>query len=203
MDNGEKSGLYAVVGALVQGERRSDLAAEPGAERLVVGQFRMNDLDGDGAARRRGAQVDPAHPARPEPGPQPVGPYGRWILGGEGFHVGSHQERNAKRRPAPSKSARDRSRRTLVCTGCGRPLPPPGLAGLAPATGRYRCGLPSPLGAADHGDGLGADGPGGGAPELIMSAKPMPRSWLMMAIAAAPDERLMLPPSEPLCGRAR
>ena len=97
---------------------RGHLTAEPGAERLVVRQFRMDDLDGHGAPRGGGAQVNPAHPAGPEPGPQPVGPDGPRVVGGEGLHAGSDQVPR-KTAACAASSARHRMvrRQTLVPAG--------------------------------------------------------------------------------------
>ena len=51
---------------------RGDLLAEAAQELGVIGQVAAHDLDGDGPAGRGQAEVDPAHAARAELGPQPV-----------------------------------------------------------------------------------------------------------------------------------
>ena len=50
------------------------LAAEPGPELGIVGQFGPDDLDRDQAAVLGHAEIDDAHAARPQPGGQPVAP---------------------------------------------------------------------------------------------------------------------------------
>ena len=50
------------------------LAAEPGPELGVVGQFGPDDFDRDQAAVLGHAEIDDAHAARPQPGGQPVAP---------------------------------------------------------------------------------------------------------------------------------
>jgi hypothetical protein len=52
--------------------QRGHLAAEPGPELRVVGQFRAQHLDRDRLAAPGLGQVDDAHPARTQPGHQPV-----------------------------------------------------------------------------------------------------------------------------------
>ena len=51
---------------------RRDLLGEPVQELLVAGQIGVHDLNGDRPAGRRQTEVDPAHAARAELGPQPV-----------------------------------------------------------------------------------------------------------------------------------
>ena len=54
--------------------QRGRLAAEPGLELGVVGQFGPDDLDRDQAAVLGHAEIHDGHAARPQPGGQPVAP---------------------------------------------------------------------------------------------------------------------------------